>query len=53
MPVYNLIEYSDPYQRTSGILWQYYRNEPAVRAKNEIIDFPANNNNSYSNLKSQ
>ena len=28
MPMYNLIEYSDNYTKTSGILWQYYRDEP-------------------------
>ena len=28
MPMYNLIEYSDNYSRTSGSLWQYYRDEP-------------------------
>ena len=28
MPVYNLIEYSDYYSKTSGSLWQYYRDEP-------------------------
>ena len=28
MPVYNLIEYSDNYAKTSGSLWQYYRDEP-------------------------
>ena len=28
MPVYNLIEYSDNYVKTSGSLWQYYRDEP-------------------------
>ena len=27
MPMYNLIEYSDNYAKTSGSLWQYYRNE--------------------------
>ena len=26
--MYNLIEYSDNYAKTSGSLWQYYRNEP-------------------------
>ena len=25
MPMYNLIEYSDNYLKTSGSLWQYYR----------------------------
>ena len=28
MPMYNLIEYSDNYAKTSGSLWQYYRHEP-------------------------
>ena len=28
MPVYNLIEYSDNCAKTSGSLWQYYRDEP-------------------------
>ena len=27
MPMYNLIEYSDNYSKTSGRLWQYYRDE--------------------------
>ena len=28
IPIYNLIEYSDAYAKTSGSLWQYYRDEP-------------------------
>ena len=28
MAMYNLIECSDNYSKTSGSLWQYYRNEP-------------------------
>ena len=28
MPMYNLTEYSDNYAKTSGSLWQYYRDEP-------------------------
>ena len=28
MPMYNLIEYSYNYSKTSGSLWQYYRDEP-------------------------
>ena len=30
MPSYNLLEYSDNYAKTSGSLWQYYRDEPNV-----------------------
>ena len=28
MPVYNLIEYSDNYSKTSGHIWQYYIHKP-------------------------
>ena len=28
MPMYNLIEYSDNYAKTSGSLWQYFKDEP-------------------------
>ena len=28
MPMYNLIKYSDNYSKTSGTLWQYYKDEP-------------------------
>ena len=30
MPMYNSIEYSDNYSKTSGSLWQYYRDEPSL-----------------------
>ena len=48
MPMYNLIEYNDAYLNTSGSLWQYYRDEPALDNNGNIIDFPADNNNSAS-----
>ena len=49
MPMYNLKECSDAYLKTSGGLWQCYRDdEPALNTNGEIIDFPANNNNSAS-----
>ena len=28
MPMYNLVEYSDTYTKTSGILWQYCQDDP-------------------------
>ena len=28
MPLYNLIEYSYNYSKTSGSLWQYYKDDP-------------------------
>ena len=41
MPMYNLIEYSDNYSKTSGSLWQYYRDEPFLGDNSTIADFPA------------
>ena len=29
-PIYNLIKYSNNYSKTSGSLWQYYRDDPNV-----------------------
>ena len=44
MPMYNLIEYSDNYSKTSGISWQYCRDEPAIDAAYcNIVDFNADN----------
>ena len=48
MPMYKLIDYSDAYSKTSGSLWQYYRDEPVININDEIINFPANNSNSAS-----
>ena len=39
MPKYNLTEYSDNYSKTSGSLWQYYRDEPFVNNIGVVIDF--------------
>ena len=40
IPMYNLIEYSDNYVKTSGSLWQYYRDEPNnVLANSESFKF--------------
>ena len=46
MPIYNLIEFSDAYSKTSRSLWQYYRDEPALDNNGNIIDYPDDNNNS-------
>ena len=48
MPMYNLIEYTDNYSKTSGSLWHYYIDEPFLNADGDIVDFPADNNNSAS-----
>ena len=34
MPMYNLIEYSDNYSKTSGSLWQYYKDDPNDNIEN-------------------
>ena len=39
MPTYNLIEYSDNYSKTSGSLWQYCKEIPAVKDDCNIVDF--------------
>ena len=40
MSMYNLIEYSDNYSKTSGSLWQYYRHEPFINNNGAITDVP-------------
>ena len=42
------MEYSIAYLKTSGNLWQYSSDEPALGHNGNITDFPANNNNSDS-----
>ena len=39
MPMYNLIEYSDTYSKTSGSLWQYCKDIPAVDNNGNIVEF--------------
>ena len=51
MPMYDLIEYSNAYLKTSGRhhhLWQYYRDQSARNNNAYILDFPDNDNNSIS-----
>ena len=43
MPMYNLIEYSDNYAKTTGSLWQYCKDIPARNANDDIIVFAENN----------
>ena len=42
MPVYNLIEYIDNCSKTSGSLWQYCKDIPAVDNNNAIVNFAEN-----------
>ena len=50
MPVYNLIEYRGIYSKISESLWQYYTGDPVLDSTNNIIDFPADDNNNNSIL---
>ena len=54
MPMYNLIEYSDNYAKTTGSLWQYFRDEPddnniedseSFKSKTKITGKTPNNDN--------
>ena len=51
MPIYNLIEYSFDCSKTSGSLWQYYRDEPSLNNDGNIVNFPGNKNSFKSKIQ--
>ena len=51
MPMYNLIEYSDNYAKTTGSLWQYSKDISALIANDEIIIFAEGNTTDSFNFK--
>ena len=51
MPMYNLIEYRGNYSKTSGSLWQYCKDIPAVDNNNAIVNFTDNNLTDSFNFK--
>ena len=51
MSMYILTEYSKTYSKTSGNLWQYYRDEPALNNNVNIIGFPTDNNSASFKFK--
>ena len=51
MPLYNLIEYSDNYAKTTGSLWQYCKDIPARNNNNIIINFTVDNRTDSFNFK--
>ena len=55
MPMYNLIEYSDNYAKTSGSLWQYCKDIPARNDDddNEIANFTGVNTTDSFNFKAK
>ena len=53
MPMYNFIEYSDNYAKTTGNLWQYCKDIPAQNNNNEITEFTAGNTTHSFNFKAK
>ena len=51
MPMYNLIEYSNNYAKTTGSLWKYCKDIPARNGNDEIIVFGVNNVTDSFNFK--
>ena len=51
--MYNLIEYSENYSKTSRTLWQYYKDIPAVNDNGNIVNFNGNNDTDSLNFKSK
>ena len=50
MPMYNLLEYSKTYEKTSGSLFNYYRDEPkehTIGAGNNAINILIRNSKSF------
>ena len=53
MPMYKLIEHSDNYSNTSGSLWQYYKEIPAVNNAGNIVNFDGANATDSFNFKTK
>ena len=51
IPMHNLIEYCDNYSKTSGSLWQFCKDIPAVDNNNAIVNFVENNLTDSFNFK--
>ena len=53
MPMYNLIEYSDNYAKTTGSLWQYCKDISARDNNNLIAEFTSGNTTDSFNFKAK
>ena len=51
--MYNLIEYSNNYSKTSGSLWQYCKDIHAVNNNGNIVDFNEDNATDSFNFKTK
>ena len=47
MPMYNLLEYSKNYRKTTGSLWNYYKDEPNSSADDDSITHSILNSESF------
>ena len=47
MPMYDLLEYSKNYKKTTGSLWNYYRDEPNSSTDNDNITHSILNSKSF------
>ena len=50
-PMFNVIECSENYSKTSGSLWKYYRGEPVLKNSGVIADFTCNDTSELFDLK--
>ena len=53
MSMYNLIEYSDNYSKTSGSVWQYCKDIPAVNNNGNMVEFNGANATDSFNFKAK
>ena len=53
MPMYNLIEYSNNFSKTSGSLWKYCKDIPVVDDNNNIVEFNGTNAADLFNFKAK
>ena len=53
MPMYNLIECSNIYSKTSGSRWQYCKEMPAIDDNGTIVDFDSPNATDSFNFKTK
>ena len=49
MPMYNLLEYSKNYRKTTGSLWNYYRNKPnrGIGGENNNVNYSIKDSKSF------
>ena len=53
IPMFNLLEYSENYRKTTGSLWNYYRDEPnnSIGGRNNNVDYSIEDSNSFHNYR--